>query len=84
MRFVIPIVSSQQEIVEQPDSKTVRITKKRGILVARTDAVNGFENLPSVRTFNLVPGFECLPLIVALQPGKEARVELSVEQKAKA
>jgi hypothetical protein len=84
VRFVVPIVSSQQETVEQPDGKTVRITKQRGTLVVRTDAVNGFEKLSSVRTFNLVPGFECLPLIVALQPGKEARVELSVEQKANA
>jgi hypothetical protein len=80
MRFVIPIVSSQQETVERPDGKTVRITKQRGTLVVRTDAANGFENLPSVRTFNLVPGFECLPFIVALEPGKEVRVELSVDQ----
>jgi hypothetical protein len=83
-RFVIPIVSSHQEAVEQPDNKTVRITKKSGRLIVRTDEVNGFEKLPSVRTFNLVPGFECLPLIVQLTPGKETRVELSVERTANA
>jgi hypothetical protein len=80
-RFVVPIVSPQQEALEQPDGKTVRIAKQNGTLVVRTDAVNGFEKLPAVRTFNLVPGFECLPLIVVLQPEKEVSVGLSVEQK---
>lgn len=79
VRFILPIVSSQQERVEQADNKTVRITKKNGKLVARTDAANGFEKLPTIRTFNLVPGFECLALIVQLTQGKETRVELSVE-----
>ena len=30
-------------------------------MVIRTDAAQGFEAVPKERTFNLVPGFECVP-----------------------
>ena len=80
LKFILPVVSLQTEGVEQLDPKTVRIAKPNGKLVVRTDAAQGFETLPSVRTFNLVPGFECLAFIVTLQPGKEIRVELKAEQ----
>lgn len=80
LRFILPVVSQREEPVEQADSKTVRITKPKGRLIVRTDAPQGFEPLTNERTFNLVPGFECVPLEITMQPGKEVRIQLSVEK----
>jgi hypothetical protein len=82
LSFVLPVISSHEEAVEHIDSKTVRIAKRNGTLTVRTDSLPGFEGFTKQRTFNLVPGFECLPLTVVMQPGKEIRVELSVETKS--
>ena len=35
-----------------------------------------FEAVPVERTFNLVPGFECVALEVAMEVGKDVRVRL--------
>jgi len=37
-----------------------------------------FEAIPAERTFNLVPGFECVPLVVTLKPGVKVAVRLEV------
>ena len=79
LRFILPVIASGEETVHGIDPKTVRITKNKGVLVVRTDALNGFDAVPGERTFNLVPGFECVPLAVTLLPGKEIRIELSAE-----
>ena len=82
MRLIVPVVARASEPMEQPDAKTVRITKAKGTLTVRTDAAEGFEAVPKERTFNLVPGFEAVPLAVVLQPGKEVRVRLEAATKA--
>jgi hypothetical protein len=79
LRFLLPVVSQHEEAVEQLDARTIRITKPKGKLVVRTEANQRFDALPKERTFNLVPGFECVPIAVTLQPGKEIRIELNVE-----
>jgi hypothetical protein len=79
LQFLLPVISQHEEKLETIDARTIRVVKPKGALVVRTDAPQGFEALPKERTFNLVPGFECVPLAVTLQPGREVRVELSVE-----
>ena len=54
------------------DAGTVRFTKAKGTLVVKTDSA--FEALPAERTFNLVPGFECVALMVGMEVGKEVRI----------
>jgi hypothetical protein len=76
LRFIFPVVSKTGEAVDQSDAQTIRITKPKGMLIVHTDAPQGFEAVPKVRTFNLVPGFECVPLAIAMQPGKEIRIQL--------
>jgi len=49
----------------------VRISKPKGLVVVSVEADHHFEPIPDERTFNLVPGFEAVPLIVAIQPGNE-------------
>jgi len=78
-KLILPVVSPHTETVEQVDARTIRVGKRNGRLVVRTTAPGGFDSLGKERTFNLVPGFECLPLSVAVVPGEETRITLSAE-----
>ena len=78
-RLIVPVISQHDEQLERIDAQTIRISKKSGKLLVHTDAPGGFETLSNERTFNRVPGFECLPLAVTPQPGKWLRVEFSSE-----
>jgi hypothetical protein len=75
-RLILPVISRAGERVQQPDMRIVRIAKPGGTLTINTDAAAGFEPVPKERTFNLVPGFECIPLSVELEPGKETRIRI--------
>jgi hypothetical protein len=77
IRFILPVIARADERVEQVDAQTVRIHRKTGTITVRTDA-QAFEAVPKERTFNLVPGFECVPLTIAMQPGKEIRIQMEV------
>lgn len=83
LRFILPVISQHDEAVHHVDAATVRISKRSGNLLVHTDATQGFESQNDQRTFNLVPGFECLPLAIVMQPGKEIRVELTAEPASK-
>ncbi|HZL52228.1 MAG TPA: hypothetical protein VFC37_14900 [Terracidiphilus sp.] len=76
MRLIVPVIARADEAFEKPDVRTVRIAKAKGMLTVTTDAAEGFEAVPKERTFNLVPGFEAIPLAVVLQAGKETRVRI--------
>ena len=76
LQFILPVISRSNEAVAQPDPKTIQITKPHGTLNIHTDASHGFESVPKERTFNLVPGFECVPLTITMQPGQEIHIQL--------
>jgi len=76
LRFILPVIARKAEQVELVDNKTVHIRKPKGMLAVHTDASQGFDAIPGERTFNLVPGFECVPLIVTMQPGTAIRIRL--------
>jgi hypothetical protein len=76
LQFILPVISRSSESVAKPDPKTIRITKPNGTLTVSTDAPQGFETIPKERTFNLVPGFECVPLTITMQPGQEIHIHL--------
>jgi hypothetical protein len=78
LRFIVPVIARADERVEQPDAQTVRIAKQKGMLILHTDAPAGFEPIPGERTFDLVPGFEAVPLAIVLAPEKEVRVRFEV------
>jgi hypothetical protein len=67
LQFILPVVSQSSETVEQPEPGTIRITKPKGVVLVRTNAPHSFAPVPRERTFNLVPGFECVPLIVTME-----------------
>jgi hypothetical protein len=79
IQFILPVVSPHEEKAERIDARTIRISKEGGKLLVRTDSPTGFGALQEQRTFNLVPGFECIPLAVAMVPGTLVRIELSTE-----
>ena len=79
LSLILPVISDGDEKIEWIDSHSVRVAKAKGVLLVRADARQGFAAQVIERTFNLVPGFECLPLTITLEPGREVRVELSSE-----
>jgi hypothetical protein len=81
LRFVLPVISRTDEPVDHSDPASIRIIKPRGSLTVRTGSSGGFEALPKERTFNLVPGFECLPVIVSMRPREEIHIQLEASLK---
>jgi Alginate lyase len=76
LQFIVPVIARQSERVEQASPQSVHISKSKGLLIVSVDANHHFEPIPHERTFNLVPGFEAVPLIVAIQPGNEVAVRM--------
>lgn len=77
INLILPIVSRTGEPIAQPTPGSVIITKPKGDLKLQTDAAHSFAPVPKERTFNLVPGLEAAPLMVALTPGIAATVTIS-------
>ena len=76
LQFVLPVICRSDEPVEHNGKDSIRITKPKGILNVDTSASAGIEPLPAKRIFNLVPGFECLPVTVSMNAGEEIRIRL--------
>jgi hypothetical protein len=74
--FILPVISRATEAIETTPN-SIRITKPAGRLVIHTDAA--FAPIPSERTFNLVPGFECIPLTIPMQPGATTHIRLETQ-----
>ncbi|HEX7158345.1 MAG TPA: hypothetical protein VF214_05000, partial [Edaphobacter sp.] len=77
VRLIVPIVARSDEALEVTSASEVRITKPRGRLTVRAEGAAGFDDVPKERNFNLVPGFECVPLAVTMQPGREVRMRIA-------
>ncbi len=75
-RLIIPVIARDGEHAEQVDAQTIRIVKAKGTLTAHTDAPGGFDAAFREKTFNLVPGFMAIPLIVPAPAEKEMRIRL--------
>jgi len=78
IKLIVPVIAREGERVEQIDPHTVRVIKAKGALTVTTDAPSGFDTSFKEKTFNLVPGFEAFPFMVALTAGKQARIRLHV------
>ena len=80
LRLIVPVIARGDEHADVVSASSVQIAKAKGVLLATTGAASGFDAAAlKEKTFNLVPGFEAVPLIVALEAGKDVRVELRVE-----
>ncbi len=70
VRLIVPVIATARDTVTQTDTQTVRIKRPNGPLRVHTETPHGFEPIPTERTFNLVPGFECVPLSIILTADK--------------
>ncbi len=75
-RLIVPVIAGEGEHAEQVDGQTVRIVKAEGVLTAHTDAPGGFDAAFKEKTFNLVPGFMAVPLIVPVPAEKGMSIRL--------
>jgi hypothetical protein len=78
LKFILPVISPSTEPIAQPDPQTIRITKPKGVLTITTTAPQGFAPIQKERTFNLVPGFEAIPLTIPMQSGQQLQIRLEV------
>jgi hypothetical protein len=81
LHFILPVISRSGETFTQLGPKTVQISKPNGTLSVSINAPHGFEPIPQERTFNLVPGFECIPLIITMHPGQDLQIRLEATSK---
>jgi hypothetical protein len=77
-RLVMPVIVRPADKVAQTSAQTVRIAKAGGTLQVVVDQPGAFAPLPAGRTFNLVPGFEAVPLLVRLDADAGTVVRLEV------
>lgn len=76
-RLIVPVIAGSRDTVTQIDAQTIRIKKPTDSLRIHTDTPAGFEPIPTERSFNLVPGFECVPLSIILTADKPTiRIEV--------
>jgi hypothetical protein len=76
-RFVLPVIAGSGEVVRQVAENRVEIEKKGGLIVveaARPLHIPGFDE----RIFNLVPGFEALPISAEVPPYDKLSCRLTV------
>ncbi|MDR3723382.1 MAG: hypothetical protein P4K83_02700 [Terracidiphilus sp.] len=78
-RLIVPVISRSGETVERTGKQKIGIAKTSGRIAVSTDAALGFEPVADERTFDLVPGFEALPLAVPMQPGVVVRVTIEAD-----
>jgi len=74
LRFLLPVIARGGDPIQRLGSTTVRIAKPDGWLSVSTSAA--FDAIPEERTFNLVPGFECVPLAGPMRPGHEITLRI--------
>ena len=77
IQYILPVISLHNENVEFIEKGYVEIKKKNGLLYIRTNASGGFRHPSKHRYFNLVPGFEVLPLHIPLIKNK-LEIEITV------
>ncbi len=72
--FILPVISRSTESFVTSERNTLRITKPTGMLLIHTDAP--FTPPSTDRTFNLVPGFECIPLSIPMRPNSPIHIRI--------
>jgi hypothetical protein len=84
LNFILPIISNSTESMNQPTPNILQIEKPRGTLTIHITSLASTEPTPmerflklAERTFNLVPGFEAIPLMIPMQSNKP--IEIYIE-----
>ncbi|WP_337337023.1 hypothetical protein [Microbacterium marmarense] len=80
IELILPIVSRSDEIVRHVTPQRIEVTKPTGVLVieATTSLRIAETGTESDRVFNLVPGFEALPIVVSLDASMGATAQCAL------
>ena len=78
-RLVLPVVCTQQQPAERVRAQAVQLGRDGARLTIECAAPAAFEPLPERRVFNLVPGFQCVPIAVALPAGRGVRLTIRAD-----
>ncbi|XCF05476.1 hypothetical protein ABI125_12155 [Tamlana crocina] len=76
--FVLPIVSSNNEVVTTVSDTEITVQKPEGLVTIKANAPIKIKALEGKRTFNMVPGVEALPFEVFFNEAKLIEVSISV------
>lgn len=76
-RLIVPVIARSDDQADIAADGSVEIRRKTGDIAATVSTGQSFQPLPRERTFNLVPGFECVPLEILLKP--QEKVCLRIE-----
>ncbi len=76
--FVLPLVSTNNEVVKQASAGTITIQKPEGLVSIKSNVPLKIKEMPQSRTFNQVPGVEAVPVMAYFEKGKE-EVIVSIE-----
>ncbi len=75
-RLVLPVVVRPQDRIDQTAAGTIVVTRPQGQIMVATDG--RFAALPEQRIFNLVPGFQAVPIRIDLADGQPQSVRIYV------
>jgi hypothetical protein len=77
--FVLPIVSPTGEKINQVSEHEITIEKPNGNVKVTSNCVIKIKDMPKSRTFNMVPGVEAVPLIIAFEEGNQVKISIEIE-----
>lgn len=77
-RLVLPLISPTGETVKQTAPGRIEIHKPKGIVVIEANAPLHIQKTTRSRIFNLVPGFEAVPIIADIPPDTRLECRLRV------
>ncbi|MEO7309259.1 MAG: hypothetical protein ABIX01_02595 [Chitinophagaceae bacterium] len=77
--LVLPVVSSGEETVTQPNDKTIQIKKKKGTVVLTSNVPLQIKITKKSRVFNLVPGMEAVPVIIRWDQFQKKEIHCTIE-----
>ena len=77
-RLVLPLISPNHERVAQTAPGRIEIHKSGGIVVIEANVPLEIRKTSRSRIFNLVPGFEAVPIVAQIPPDGSLEVRLRV------
>jgi hypothetical protein len=78
IKYILPVISVNSEEIKYTKNNCIEINKPGGCLKVSTDSPSGFQNYSGQRTFNLIPGFEAIPLILNLPSRKDNQLSIRI------
>lgn len=78
IRLVLPIVSPTGEVFNQATPSTLDLQKTNGTVKVEANVPIQIKEMEKERIFNMVPGMEVLPLILALPEDRSAVLECNI------